>query len=52
MTIKAVSFDIGGVLSVPGVVRSSVVAKAKASHWPILSGSNNRPSFEATTSNP
>ena len=47
------SADIGGPLSLsPGVVRSPVVSKAKASHWPILSGSNIRPSFEATTSKP
>ena len=34
------------------LVRSPVVSKAKASHWPIWSGSNIRPSLEATTSKP
>ena len=29
-----------------------MVSKTNASHWPILSGSNNRPSFGATTSKP
>ena len=40
------------VLVAPGVVRSPVVSNTNASHWPILSGSNNRPSLDATTSNP
>ena len=49
--LLAVGGDRRGLVG-PGLVRSPVVSKTKASHWPISSGSNNRPSLDATTSNP